>query len=247
MVAVGMVVALICTVGTAVTGVSAAEFSEAELFLELNDTDGGLGIHASIDGGPFAVLEIKDPRRRTILKITAQGRLAAQGLTQLVLASAESSSSDEPSPDTLLRQFPEGTYQIGATTLDGEELKTTVRLSHVLAAPPSNVRVSGVPAAESCDTVPLPFVPAGQSPVIDWDPVRRAHPTLGKLASVQIVRYQVHVEQGDVKFTVDLPPSVTRFQVPAAILASGGTFTFEVIARTATGNSTAVETCFDVE
>ena len=36
-------------------------FPVAELFLELNDTDGDLGLHAEIDGEPWTSLEIEGP------------------------------------------------------------------------------------------------------------------------------------------------------------------------------------------
>jgi hypothetical protein len=39
---------------------------------------------------------------------------------------------------------------------------------------------------------------------------------------------------------------VTEFQVPLEITVLGGTFKFEIIARTATLNNTAVENCFTV-
>jgi hypothetical protein len=242
----GMVVALVLTLGAAAAGVSAAEFSEAELFFELNDTDGDLGIHASIDGGPYVVLEIEDPHGSTILTVTAQGRLARQGLTQLFLESAEP-SFDELAPEEFFRRFPEGVYAIEAETLEGQEFKSKVKLSHVLAAPPSNIHVAGIPAAENCDAVALPLVPVGAPVTIVWDPVKKSHPTIGKSGAVKIVRYQFFVEQGNLKLGVDLPPTVTEFQVPPAIIAQGGTFKFEIIARTATGNNTAVENCFVVE
>lgn len=85
----------------------AQEFSEAEIFFELNDTDGDLGIHASIDGGPYSKLTVEDPRERTILTVGAQGRLATQGLTQLFLESAEP-SFDELAPEAFFRRFPGG-------------------------------------------------------------------------------------------------------------------------------------------
>lgn len=47
--------------------------------------------------------------------------------------------------------------------------------------------------------------------------------------------------------SLDLPPTVTQFQVPPEIVALGGRFKFEIIARTARGNNTAVENCFEVE
>ena len=46
----------------------AVEFPEAELFFELNDSDGDLGIHSSIDGPAYTKLKIKDPKKHTILR-----------------------------------------------------------------------------------------------------------------------------------------------------------------------------------
>ena len=48
-----LLVAIMC-LGMAETAVAKDHLSldEHELFFELNDTDGDLGIHASIDGGP---------------------------------------------------------------------------------------------------------------------------------------------------------------------------------------------------
>jgi hypothetical protein len=173
--------------------------------------------------------------------------LAKQGLTQLFLESAEP-SFDELDPEEFFRRFPEGTYEIEAKSLEGEEIEGEVELSHVLAAPVGNVMVNDEQAAENCDAVPLPSV--GEPVTIDWAPVTTSHPEIGESGPVEIVRYQFFVEQGDVKFAVDLPPTQTQFQVPAEIIAMGNTdepFKFEIIARTATGNNTAIETCFIVE
>lgn len=229
----------------AVGGAAAADplkLEEAELFFELNDTDGDLGIHASIDGGPYTRLEIDDPADRTILTLLAQGRLAKQGLTQFFFESAEL-PFDELSPEAFFSRFPEGRYQIEVTR-GTKQFETTAELSHVLAAPPSNITVSGVPAAESCDANPLPSV--SEPVVVDWDPVTQSHPEIGDSGPVEIVRYQFFVEQGDVMFAVDLPPTVTEFEVPTAITSAGGTFKFEIIARTADLNNTAIESCFVV-
>jgi hypothetical protein len=222
----------------------AAEFSEAELFFELNDTDGDLGIHASIDGGPYSKLQIEGPNERTILLVRAAGPLARQGLTQLFLESAEP-PFDELAPEEFFLRFPEGTYEIEARSLTGEEIEAQVVLSHVMAAPVGNVSVSGVPAAENCDAVPLPSV--SEPVIIDWDPVTKSHPDIGKLGAVEIVRYQFFVEREGVKLSIDLPPTVTQFQVPSDVIALGDEFKFEIIARTATGNNTAIESCFTVK
>jgi hypothetical protein len=218
-------------------------FAEAELFLELNDTDGDLGIHASIDGEPWTSLAIEGPGERTLLNIVSRGGLRSQGLTQLFFESAEPSFDDLP-PRQFLRRFPEGRYEIEARLQDGREMESVARLSHVLAARPGNITVSGVPAAEDCDAPNRPVVSAPV--VIDWDPVTRSHPEIGRSGRVTIRRYQLFVEREDVSFSVDLPPRVTEFEVPTAITNLGDEFKFEIIVRTTAGNNTAVESCFDV-
>jgi hypothetical protein len=221
-----------------------AELSEAELFFELNDTDEDLGIHASIDGGPYVRLTIENPRETKIFSLKASGQLFHQGVTQLFFESAEP-SFDELSPQKFFRRFPEGTYEIEAVTKAGDEIEAEAVLSHVMAAPAEGITVAGIPAAENCDAPNLPSVSA---PVlIDWEPVTSSHPEVGKAGPVEIVRYQFFVEREGVKLSVDLPPTVTEFEVPGAILALGDEFKFEIIARTATGNNTAVENCFVLE
>lgn len=214
----------------------------AELFFELNDTDSDLGIHAAIDGGTWTSLEVEGPRDRPLLGIVSRGRLESQGLTQLAFESAEP-TFEELDPSAFFQRFPEGVYEIEALAQGGSVLASKVRLSHVLAAP-VEATVSGFQAAEDCDAAVLPEV---TSPVvIDWLPVTSSHPEVGKPGPVSIARYQFFVEQGQTKLSLDLPPSVTEFEIPSSITAAGGLFKFEIIARTSTGNNTAVESCFRV-
>lgn len=232
------------TLVAATQAVQAAEFSEAELFVELNNTDGDLGIHGSIDGGAYSRLEIEDPNERVVLVLRAVGRLARQGLTQLFFESAEP-KFDELAPAEFFRRFPEGPYEIDAISLTGEEIEATVMFSHVLAAPAGNIRVNGLLAAPNCDALPLPAVT--KPVIIKWDRVTKSHPTIGKTGPVEISLYQFFVEREGVKISADLPPTVTQFQVPAEILALGNEFKFEIIARTASGNNTAIESCFTLK
>jgi hypothetical protein len=215
-------------------------FALAELFVELNDTDGDLGLHAAIDGGTWTSLEVEGPGDRDLLGIVSMGRLRRQGLTQLAFESQEP-PFDELAPADFFRRFPEGVYEIEARAQDGGTFLSRVRLSHVLAAP-VEATVSGLPAAESCDADALPEVWAPV--VIDWAPVTHSHPEIGNSGPVKISRYQFFVEQGNTKLSVDLPPTVTEFEIPRSITATGGQFKFEIIARTSTGNNTAVESCF---
>ena len=221
----------------------AIPFSEAELFFELNDTDGDLGIHGSVDGGPWTNLEIEGPRDRKLLDIISLGSLRRQGMTQLFFESAEP-SFDELDPADFFRRFPEGRYTISGRMQDGRELESVAALSHVLPNRAENIQLSGMLAPESCDVTPLPIV---ATPVlIDWDPVTRSHPEIGRRGPVRIVRYQLFVERQGVKLSLDLPPTVTEFEVPISITDTGDTFKFEIIARGASGNNTAVESCFRV-
>ncbi len=223
-------------------------FDEANIFLELNDTDGDLGIHALVDGEAWKRLEIEDPNELEILIVRAISSLRQQGLTELFFESEEP-SFDELSPEEFLLRFPEGKYEIEGITLDGLELESADKLTHVLPAPPDNILISGQPAAEDCDADPLPLI---DGPVIiRWDPVTESHPEIGTFdPAIKIVGYQVVVEREEptlLVFSVDLPPSVRRVRVPPGFIALGEEFKLEIIAREKSGNQTAVETCFEVE
>ncbi len=235
------IAAIVCLMlTTSSPAARAAELSEAELYFELNDSAGDLGIHSSIDGGPDTTLEIEDAGGRVILWMGAFGRLAQQGMTQFFLESAEP-SFDELAPATFFRRFPEGIYEIEAVDRRGVEFEAKVRLSHVMAARPGRITANGVPAVD-CDAAALPTL--SEPVIIDWDPVTLSHPTIGKRGPVQIARYEFFAEREGVKFGVEQPPSVTEFEIPAEVLALGDEFKYEIIARTTSGNNTAVEACF---
>lgn len=222
----------------------ARQFSEAELYLELNDTDGDLGIHASIDGDVWTDLTIEGPGDRTLFELASRGRLRQQGLTQLFFESAEP-TFNELAPERFFRRFPEGEYEVEGRLRNGQEIASAVYLSHVLAAPPAQVTLSGVPAAEDCDAVPLPVI--ATPVVIDWEPVTDSHPDIGRRGPVAVSRYQVFVERQGLKLSADLLPATTIFEVPAAMTRPGEVFKFEIIVRTTTGNNTAIESCFVVQ
>ena len=222
-------------------------FDEATIFFELNHTDGDLGIHALIDGDAWRSLDIEDPRGRKLLGVGVKGRLRAQGLTELFFESDEP-PFDELSPEEFFERFPAGSCAIGGRTLENEELESVVAVSQVMPAPPANIQLSGVPAAENCDAVPLPAV--GTPVVIDWDPVTTSHPDLGAAGPIEVAKYQLVVEREEptlLVLNVDLPPDVTAFEVPEDFTALGDAFKFEIIVRAANGNQTAVESCFELE
>lgn len=222
----------------------ALPFGEASLFFELNDTDGDLGLHALIDGDPWKSLRIEDPRGRKLLAVGAEGRLSQQGLTELTFESGEP-NFDELPPEEFFARFPEGEYEIEARTLERTELESTVELSHVMPAPPGNVTLSGVAAAENCDVVPLP---TPTTPVlIDWAPVVGSHPDVGADGDIEVEKYQVVVEVGDSILSVDLPPDVTSFEVPEDFTDLSDEAKFEILVRADNGNQTAIESCFEIQ
>lgn len=238
----------LAAVGLGISAVANAQeipFSEARIFFELNDTDSDLGIHSSIDGDPWKFLAIEDPNERRILSVTPNGRLRLQGMTQLFFESAEP-GFDELDPADFFARFPEGKYEIGGITLEGDEMESTAVVSHLLPGRPKNLRVNGIPAAENCDEPNLPEV---SSPVvITWDKVTKAHPTLGRRGQIKIERYQVFAEQrtpNPLKYSLDLPPTMTQYTVAPELIAVGDDeYKFEIQVRELNGNQTAVESCF---
>lgn len=228
------------------------EFEVAQIYLELNDTDGDLGFHGLIDGDPWKSLEIEGPDEQVLMNAWIRGRLRRQGLTEFFFESAEP-SFDELPPGKFFRRFPEGTYEIEGVTLEGEEIEGEVELSHVLAAPPANIMVNGEPAAPDCDAE-LPVV--GEPVTLDWDAVTLSHPTLGTTGvPVAVQQYEVVGEierEGETPdvlvFKVDLPPGVTAFEFPEDFTGmADGEIKFEIVTKLDNGNQTAAESCFELE
>jgi hypothetical protein len=262
------VVALI--LGAAAPGVWAGdnedEFEVAELFFELNNTDGDLGIHALVDGGPWKYLKIEDTNERGILRVSASGRLRRQGLTELFFESAEPTFDDLP-PAKFFRRFPEGIYEIEGITLEREELENEVELTHLMPAP-AVPTVNGQPMAPACDEDDedydeelVPTIEAGTDVIISWDPITHSHPDLGRTDEpIEIVNYEVVVEvEWEVDgeefvsvFSIILPPGQTAVTIPEELIDLGleeaeGEFKYEVLAREESYNQTAVESCFVIE
>ena len=220
-------------------------FDEAQVFFELNDTDGDLGIHALVDGDAWRLLNIWDPNELKLLNILVTGRLRRQGLTELFFESAEP-PFDELPPEQFFARFPEGQYEIEGLTLEGEELESEVDVSHVMPAPPV-ARISGKVPAENCDATPLPVV--GEPAVLRWQEVTQSHPQIGTPGvDVEVERYEVVIEGEDEEFVLDaiLPPGVREFRIPSALTESGDEIKFEIIVREENGNQTAIESCYIV-
>ncbi len=231
-------------VAAATGSLAEVPWGEAELFFELNDTAGDLGIHAAIDGEPWKLLEIESPDERRLLKIRGRSAVRRQGLTQLFFESAEP-NFEEFSAEEFFARFPEGEYEISGVTTDGVELESAVELTHVMADRPRNLRVNGSLVPEDCDAGPIPVV---SNPVkITWDPVTSSHPDIGATGPVTLELYEFVLETDELKLEAVLPPSVTEFDAPETYLDLSDEWKVEIIVRTDTHNNTAVESCFEVQ
>ena len=98
-VAVAAFLAATATQGAGAQNGEVIPFDEANVFAELNDTDGDLGFHAMIDGDAWTLLRIEDPSGRQILVVRPQRRLARQAL-------GASGPSTTPAQSALLRARP---------------------------------------------------------------------------------------------------------------------------------------------
>ncbi len=227
-------------------------FSEAQLYFELNHTDGDLGIHGLIDGDAWKSLEIEGPGEQLLMNVWIRGSLRKQGMTEIFFESDEP-SFDELSPAAFFKRFPQGTYEIEGITLDDDELEAELRLSHVMAGPPGGIKVNGKNAAVNCDAT-LPVV--SEPVTLDWNAVTRSHPAVGTPnVNVTVLKYEVVGEierEGQnpdvLVFSADLPRNVTAFEFPESFTAlADGEMKFEIVTKLTNGNQTAVESCFEIE
>ncbi len=233
-------------------------FEEAEIFFELNNTDGDLGIHGKIDGGPWTRIEIEDAKGRRLMVVKARGRLQRQGVTELFFESAEP-RFEELDPEDFFARFPEGTYEVEGQLQGGGELESETEVTHRMPAPPEPT-VNMQPMAEVCDEEDPDFditeVGADVPVTIAWPDVATSHPDLGSPRSGDIVihNYQVVAEveleiNGEEfvsELSVLLPPDQRSMELPEEFLALGDRFKFEVLAREESFNQTAVESCFAI-
>ncbi len=235
------------------------EFEEADLFFELNDTDGDLGLQGFLEGDAWKSLEIAGPERDdeseepVLMSIWVRNALRRQGLSEFFFESDEP-GFDELSPAAFFRRFPQGVYEIEGITLDDEEIESEVFLSHVMAGPPpGNITINGQNNAVNCDAPNLPVV---TEPVtLDWNPVTQSHPTIGTPGvAVQVHHYEVvgeierETNPEEPVLSVILPRSRTKFEFPVDFTSlAEEEMKWELIIVLSNGNKTAVESCFEIE
>ncbi len=237
------------------------EFDEADVYAELNNTDGDLGFHGLIDGEGWKRLMIEDPKGKKILNVRAKKILRQQGLTELFFESAEP-TFDELSPEEFFNRFPAGVYEIVGVTLDGEELESEDLFRHVMPAAPDGITVNGVPInleVVDCEVGPIPEVvlEEGEDVLIVWESVTTNHPDIGEAGDIEVAHYQVVIEfetpdEFESTSSTFLPADVSASTIPYSTIELGldggeGEFKFEILVKEDEGgNQTATESCFEV-
>jgi len=235
-------------------------FDEAQLYFELNDTDGDLGIHGKVDGDAWKRVKIEAPNERKLLVIRARSKLARQGMTELFFESSEP-TFDELNPEDFFDRFPEGVYEWEGLTTEYEEIEGEVYLSQRIPAAPvvSSVGNNNAPAAGECwDPGDVAEV------VISWNPVTETHASLGSdtgapLGNNSVIYYEfvAEIDGTEFKSTALVPPDTNSWTVSEEfiLMAEGITvededtgieepveeIKFEIIVRVETGEYEEVD------
>jgi hypothetical protein len=227
------VVGAAIALGSAIAGLVHAttaplRFAEADLFVEINATDGDAGLQLALDGDAWRSVEIVDPGGRPIMRVSGESRLESYGLTGLTFKSAEPSFDQQPLSRFNAR-FPVGVYRLRGTTVDGRRAVGSDRLTHVYPRAPE-----------------VTFPRAGA--VVSRDALAVAWKAVTRPSGVRIVRYEViveHVESGR-ELDMALPPSARRTTIPREFLTPSSEHKVEVLARESSGNQTITEVTFRV-
>jgi hypothetical protein len=229
------VIALTATVGAAIaatnggsterTGDAAAKkplpFEEHNLYIETNDTDKDAGLQLFLDGEDWRHFKLLDTNGDTMVDLNTRGKVRRVGLTELFFEASEPSFDELPF-SKFKKRFPEGKYRFRGETVEGRKMVGADRLSHLIPDGPNLT----FPTKDSA------LDPDGF--VVAWDPVMKPR-------GVDIVTYQVIVEQGKREFSMYLPGDATSGTIPGEFLEPDTKTAGEVLARDKSGNQTITQ------
>lgn len=193
---------------------SCGEFSALTIVLEHNATDGDSEVVVFAKGQDDGLksLTVTSPKGRLIGAFI--GNPKGIGIREFILESAEPTDLN-----SVLRSFPEGKYRFRGTTVNGDCLKGTATLSHVLA-PATVILTPGEGEVLALDGFVLRWeaVPGAASYVIGIDNEDRGNTLVAEIA-----------------------PTATSFTVPAEWLEAGTEYAASVSVKAADGNASSVQ------
>jgi hypothetical protein len=194
-----------------------AEFDEATLIFELNETDADAEVVLDVDApGGLAALRLEYPDGKTVFSLKTKGQaLDPVGLKQFAI------ESGEPDIASILAAFPAGTYRLIGETIMGLAVASELELSHALVPAPSYVPPDGA-------VVPTDGV------VVQWTPMPGA------------ASYTVEIEQDELGFnlTCTVPAFVDSLRVPDGFLLGDTEYELGVAVTAGNGNVSVAESTF---
>lgn len=191
-----------------------ASLADAKMILEWTPGEGAVLLIDAESEEPLQRAQIFRSDGQELIEIDARhgGRSRLAGL-EIELREARL--------EALVESYPEGSYDIRATTAQGQQVVGRAWLS--LDVPPAPQIVHPAQGAL----------------------VSTAGLTLSWLGDPTVAAYEVQLEQGeDDGLRVKLPPQQSSFRVPADFLRPGLETTFEVVAIGSNGNRTLAEVLF---
>jgi hypothetical protein len=177
-------------------------FETAMVLFELNNGTGqpvDLGFHIRADGENWRFLKITGPGGIRILELQNKGPMRMTGGSEFFLEGAEPPITEVPIAQTLAK-FPAGTYWFVGQTVDGVDMLSKAKFTHVMPAGPEIVEAI-----------------VGPPSVITWKAVKTRHPDFpNSNGKITIVAYQVIVgsfqatlpDTGADEYMVTLPPEL---------------------------------------
>ena len=196
-------------------------FEAHDLYIETNDTDKDAGLQLFADAEEWRHFKLLDKNGNTMVNITTKGNVHKVGLSELFMEASEPSFDEVPF-SKFKKQFPEGKYRFRGETTGGRKMAGADHLTHVIPAGPKlTFPTKGAPLQED-------------GFVVTWEPVT-------KPAGVDIVTYEVIVEQGDRTFDMYLPGDATSATISGEFLEPNTKTAGEVLAREKSGNQTITQ------
>ncbi|MGH9190621.1 MAG: hypothetical protein ACRD0Q_11425 [Acidimicrobiales bacterium] len=200
--------------------------------IEFNSTDGDAGLQVFLDAEPWREISITNPRGRTVVDVEAADVIRNYGLTELFSESSEPPFEEFPFAE-FKKLFPEGVYTFRGQTIEGQNLRSTFRLTHKVPDGPKILM-----PAEDATVAPGELV-------VKWEPV--TSPSGVNIAAYQVLVVADAPSVGNPKRVMDvmLPATARRLPIPAEFLVPGG-YKTEVLAIEAGGNQTLTEVAFKI-
>lgn len=222
---------------------SVIQLDDALIRFEANLTDEDLGIQIFLDGVGWEEMTVFYPNGDSLMTVTARdmqnppgpelGVVSNEGITELFLESAEPEFFGNIAEFLIIQaRFPEGRYTFAGSTVDGETLRGSAILSHLVPGEPE----ISFPEEDAIVNLNDPVT-------IEWESVTESFPDADP---VRIDKYQVIVqnEKRGTEFTAIVPAGVTEVSVPSQILQRNQVYKVEVLAIEINGNQSISELTF---